>query len=108
MKKVELKDLKPYNPPDHFDMKAFLVHQKTSSGEPKYWMGLSHFLPGGGADMATAPVEIVYFVLEGELTVKTEAEVIKLKKWESLHIMPGESRAVINETGLPASMLVIV
>ncbi|MCM8711241.1 cupin domain-containing protein [Clostridium sp. SYSU_GA19001] len=108
MKKVSIEDLKAYNPPKHFEMRALKVHEKEAGPEPKYWMGMSHFLPGGGAEYGVVPMELVYFVLDGEITVKTKDETFKLKKWESIHIMPGESREVINETNLPATMLVIM
>ncbi|WP_371379422.1 cupin domain-containing protein [Sporomusa aerivorans] len=108
MKKIELKDVKPYTAPKHFDMVGLKLHERESVGDPKYWMGMSHFLPGGGAEWAEVPMELVYFVLAGEITVKTKTEKYVLKKWDSIHIMPGDGRAVINETNLPATMLVIM
>ena len=108
MKKVELKDVKPYVAPKHFNMTALKLHDKENSGDPKYWMGMSHFLPGGGAEFGKVPMELVYFVLEGEITVKNENESFVLKQWDSIHIMPGDEREVINETNKPATMLVIM
>jgi len=35
-------------------------------------VGLSHFLPGGGADESSSEAERVYVVLEGHITVTTE------------------------------------
>lgn len=107
MKKVSVSDLQAYNPPKHFNMTALKIHERLSSGDPKYWMGMSHFLPAGGAEYSESPVELVYFVLDGEITVKTKNETYVLKKWESLHMMPGDGREIINETNLPATMLVI-
>ena len=108
MKKIELKDVKHYVAPKHFNMTALKLHDKESSGDPKYWMGMSHFLPAGGAEYVEVPMEMVYFVLEGEITVKSKTECFVLKKWDSLHIMPGDEREVINETNKPATMLVIM
>lgn len=110
MKKVELKDVKPYNPPKHFDMKAFRLHGKDETGIQKFWMGMSHFLPGGGAeyDYEESPLEKVYFVLEGEVTVKTKDGSVVLKPWDSLYLAPNEGREVLNETNKPATMLVVV
>ena len=73
-------------------------------------MGLSHFLPCGGAKWAyeDSPLEKIYFVLEGEITVKTKTEEIVLRKWDSLFIGPNEGREVVNHTNLPASMLVVI
>jgi len=71
VKKVRLAEAKPYNPPKHFNMTAFRLHGKDETGTQKFWVGLSHFLPGGGAQYDATPTEKVYFVLEGEISVKT-------------------------------------
>ncbi len=108
MKKVELKDVKPYDAPGHFNMTAMRLHGKEETGAQKFWMGLSHFLPQGGAEFASSPMEKIYFVLEGEVTVKTEKEEITLGPWDSVFIGPDEGRSIINKTNKPASMLVII
>lgn len=108
MKKVAVADAQAYEAPKHFDMKALRLHGKTEGGAEKFTVGLSHFLPGGGAEYGISPVEIVYFVLEGEMTVISEGEKYLLGQWDSLHIAPGEGREVVNATNKPASMLVIV
>jgi glyoxylate utilization-related uncharacterized protein len=108
MKKVEIKDVKPYEAAGHFNMTAMRLSGKEETGAQKFWMGLSHFLPGGGADMAASPTEKVYFVLEGEVTIVTADSEITLKPWDSIFIGPDEKRAIVNRTNLPASMLVII
>jgi glyoxylate utilization-related uncharacterized protein len=71
---------------------------------------MSHFLPGGGAEWAYEdnPLEKIYFVLEGEVTVKTKTDEYVLRKYDSLFLGPNEGREVINKTNMPASMLVVV
>ncbi|MBW1997254.1 MAG: cupin domain-containing protein [Deltaproteobacteria bacterium] len=108
MKKVEIKDVKPYDAPGHFNMTALRLHGKEESGAKKFWMGLSHFLPQGGAEFGATDTEKIYFVLEGEVTIKTEKEEIVLKPWDSIYIGPNEGRAIINNTNKPASMLVVI
>ena len=110
MKKVELKDVKTYEAPGHFGMTAMRLQGKEETGSSKFWMGLSHFLPGGGAEWAYEdnPLEKIYFVLKGEITVKTKTEEHVLRKWDSLFLGPNEGREVINNTNKPASMLVVV
>jgi glyoxylate utilization-related uncharacterized protein len=110
MKKVELKDVKPYEAPGHFGMTAMRLHGKEETGAKKFWMGLSHFLPGGGAKWAYEdnPLDKVYFVLEGEITVKSKKEEVVLRKWDTLYLAPNEGREVINKTNKPASMLVVI
>ena len=107
MKKVEIKDAKAYQAPKHFNMTAIKLHDKET-GATKMWMGLSHFLPGGGAEFDGAPVERIYFVLDGEVTVKSAKETIILKRWDSVFIGPNEERELINHTNFPASILVTV
>lgn len=110
MKKRSLVDVKPYVAPGHFDMVALKLHGVEESGATKFWMGMSHFLPGGGAEYAyeDSPTEKVYMVLEGEITVKSKTETIVLKKYDSIFIPPFEGREIINETNMPATMLVVV
>ena len=108
MKKVDLKDVQPYEAPKHFKMTALKLHGKEETGAEKFWMGLSHFLPGGGAEYDASPVEKIYFVLKGEVTIETDEEKIVLKAWDSIHIGPNEGRKIINETNNPASMLVVI
>lgn len=110
MKKVELKNVKPYNAPLHFDMKSMKLHGTEETGATKFWMGMSYFLPGGGAEWAyeDSPTEKIYFVLDGEMTVKSKDETIVLKKNDSLFIGPNEGRSMINETNQVATVLVAI
>jgi len=110
MKKVQIKELKPYAAPGHSGMTAMRIHGKEETGATKFWMGLSHFLPGGGAEWAYEdnPMEKVYFVLDGELTVKSKTEAFVLRKGDSLYLGPNEGRKLINATNMPASMLVVI
>lgn len=110
MKKIELKDVKQYEAPKHFKMTAMRLIGKEETGSQKFWMGFSHFLPGGGAEWAYEdnPLEKVYFVLEGEVTVKSNTEEHVLRKWDALYLGPNEGRSVMNNTPLPATMLVII
>jgi glyoxylate utilization-related uncharacterized protein len=110
VKKVQIKDVKPYAAPGHFGMTAMRLQGKEESGATRFWMGLSHFLPGGGAEWAYEdnPLEKVYFVLEGEITVKSKTETFVLQKGDSLFLGPNEGRELINATNMPASMLVVI
>ena len=107
MKKITVDDAQVYNPPKHNDMRAMRLHNKDVSGCQNFWVGLSHFLPAGGAEKDASPSEKVYFVLAGEITVKTASQTVILKAMDSLYIPPNEEREVINNTRMTASMLVI-
>lgn len=110
MKKVELKDVSPYSAPLHYDMKAMKLHGTEETGTKKFWMGMSHFLPGGGAEWAyeVSPTEKVYFVLEGEIVVKSKTEEFVLRKGDSIFIGPNEGREMINKTNNVATVLVTI
>lgn len=110
MKKRALTDVKPYVAPGHFDMVALKLHGLEESGVSKFWMGMSYFLPGGGAEYAyeDSPTEKIYFVLDGEITVKSKDETFVLRKNDSLFIGPNEGREMINETNQVATVLVVI
>lgn len=73
-------------------------------------MGLSYFLPDGGAEWAyeDSPTEKVYLVLDGEITVKTKTEEVTLGPMDSLYLAPNEGREIINKSNKTVSMLVVV
>ena len=68
MKRVEIKDVKPYDAAGHFNMTAMRLSGEEETGNKKFWMGLSHFLPGAARTWLASPTEKVYFVLEGEIS----------------------------------------
>ena len=108
MKKISLDQVKPYAAPGHFDMKALRLSGKDETGAQKFWVGLSHFLPAGGAEFDASPTEKVYIVLSGQVTVKTEKEEQTLNPLDSVYLAPNEGRSIINNGKVPASMLVII
>jgi glyoxylate utilization-related uncharacterized protein len=110
MKKIRLEDVKPYEAPGHFGMVAMRLSGKEETGADKFWVGLSHFLPGGGAEYGyeDSPTEKVYIVLDGELTIKTKKEEFTLGPMELLYIAPNEGREIINKTNKTVTMLVAI
>jgi glyoxylate utilization-related uncharacterized protein len=108
MKKIDLAQVKPYEAAGHFKMVALRLSGKEETGAVKFWVGMSHFLPGGGAEFGATPAEKYYFVLDGEITVKTQKEEITLGKWDSAYIGPNEGRSILNKTNKPVSMLVVI
>ncbi len=71
-------------------------------------VGMSHFLPGGGAGPDASPPEKVYFVLDGELTVIVDGKETVLKKHDSCVIEPNEKREIINRGNEVCTILVAV
>ena len=112
MIKRELKECTAYNPPKHFGMTAIRLQGTEESGATKFWMGMSHFLPGGGADYdyEDSPTEKIYYVKSGEVTVytKDDKEKIVLRENDSIFIGPNEGRRMINETNEVATCIVVI
>lgn len=105
---TRLADANPYEAPKHFDMRGLRLQGFDASGTEAFWVGLSNFLPGGGAEMDATPLERVYVVVEGEVTVTTETDVTVLRRFDSCRLAAGEARSVENQTNLPALMLVVM
>jgi glyoxylate utilization-related uncharacterized protein len=110
MKKVSLAQVKPYAAAKHFNMTAMRLQGKEETGIQKFWMGLSYFLPGGGAEWAyeDSPTEKVYLVLDGEITVKGKTGEVTLGPMDSLYLAPNEGREIVNKTNKPVTMIVVV
>jgi glyoxylate utilization-related uncharacterized protein len=110
MKKISLSEVKPYAAPGHFNMTAMRLQGKEETGIQKFWVGLSYFLPGGGAEWAYEdnPNEKVYIVLDGEITVKSKAGEIILGPMDSLYLAPNEGREILNKTNKPVTMMVVI
>ena len=71
-------------------------------------VGLSHFLPGGGCERDATPLEKVYVVVEGEVTIVTDQGEVTLHPYDSVYLAPNETRAIENRTNRPASMITIL
>lgn len=101
-------DVKPYDAAKHFNMVGLRLQGFEASPAKNFWVGLSHFLPGGGAEASSSPLERVYVVTAGEVTIVTDTGEVTLKAMDSIHLAPGEKRAIINRGNDIASMLVIM
>jgi glyoxylate utilization-related uncharacterized protein len=99
-------DAKTYDAKKHFGMSAMRLQGQGVSGLEDYWVGFSTFLPGGGAEKASAPTGKVYVVLEGEITVTTADGDTVLGKFDSCYLPPNTERSIINATNNVVQMLV--
>ena len=98
-----------YDAPKHFDMRSLRLQGMDVSPSRFAWVGLSHFLPQGGAEMDASPLEKIYVVLEGEITVElVNGETHTLGPLDSCYIGGGEARAIRNDGNAVASMLVVM
>jgi quercetin dioxygenase-like cupin family protein len=101
-------DAKTYEAPNHRAYSSLRLFGADAGGPKQFLMGLSHFLPGGGAGPDASPPEKVYFVLEGELTVIVDGKETVLKKHDSCFIGPNENREIINRGNKVCSILVAI
>ena len=108
MKITKLEEAVPYEAPGHFDMRGLRLQGWDMSDAANFWVGFSQFLPNGGAEVDASPLEKVYVVLEGEITIIQNGIEHTLKAHDSCHIGPNEEREIINHTNKTVSMLVIM
>lgn len=101
-------DAKPYEAPNHFDMRALRLQGFEPGGPTNFWVGLSHILPGGRAGPDGSPIEKVYVVLSGHVTVTADGEEHVLGPMDSCRIGPNVERKVLNASNEMAMMLVIL
>src|SRR5258706_14567626 len=62
-------EAKTYAAPNHRNYASLRLFGLDAGGPKQFVVGLSHFLPGGGAGPDASPTEKGYVVLTGELTV---------------------------------------
>lgn len=98
-------EARPYQAAEHYDMHCLRLQGKEATNTDAIWIGLSHLLPGGHTSLASAPVEKIYIVVSGEVTVETPTEAVTLRPLDSCRLAPGEARALVNRTNMPASVL---
>ena len=101
-------DAKPYEAPNHRAYSSLRLFGAEAGGPKQFVVGLSHFLPGGGAGPDASPTEKVYFVMSGELTVIVDGKETVLKKHDSCFIGPNEHREIINRGNEVCSILVAI
>jgi mannose-6-phosphate isomerase-like protein (cupin superfamily) len=106
---VRFADAKKYEAPLH-DVTVhsmYLQHKSMGSGE-NFWVAVSYYLPGAKAQMSAAPLERVYVILEGQLTVQFEDETVILNPMDSVYIGPNETREARNDTNRVVTILVVM
>lgn len=108
MQVTRLAEARPYEAPRHFDCRALRLQGWDASDASAFWVGLSHFLPGGGCERDATPLEKVYVVVEGEVTVVTAEGAVTLGSYDSCHLAANEERSIENRTNRPASMIVVM
>jgi len=101
-------DANPYEAPNHRGVVGLRLQGFEPGGPTNQWVGLSQFLPGGGAGPDSTPFEKVYVVLEGEMTVIVDGRETALGRYDSCTIAPGEVREIVNRRNDVCTMLVVI
>jgi quercetin dioxygenase-like cupin family protein len=97
-----------YDAPLHRGVSTWRLQGHEAGPTERFWVGLSCYEPGGGADEAPAQEETVYVVLAGKLTVTSGGEQATLGRHDSVHLPRGQVRSIHNHTGEPAALLVAI
>lgn len=101
-------DAEPYEAPNHRGVVGLRLQGFEAGGPENQWVGLSQFLPGGGAGPDSTPFEKVYVVLDGEMTVTAGGEETVLGRFDSCTVAPGEEREIENRSNHACTMLVVI
>ena len=101
-------DAKPYSAPNHRDVRSLRLQGFEAGGPTHQWVGLSHFLPGGGAGPDSTPIEKVYVILSGQMTVIVNGQETVLGRLDSCTVPAGEVREIVNRGNEICTMLVVM
>ena len=96
MQVKHLSEAKAYEAPNHRAYSSLRLFGLDAGGPKQFTVGLSHFLPGGGAGPDASPPEKIYYVLAGELTVISGDKEAIVRAGDSCYIGPNESREIVN------------
>jgi mannose-6-phosphate isomerase-like protein (cupin superfamily) len=107
MRVTRINDAEPFKPVGHEGVGPVRLQGGDSTPTTDFTVALSHYLPGGAAELAPQVAETVYVILSGELVMNSDGAEETLGALDSVHFTPGTTRTVANRTNLPASMLVI-
>jgi quercetin dioxygenase-like cupin family protein len=108
MEVTRIDDARPYDAPRHFGMSTLRLQGEEATALEAFTVGLSHALPGGGAERGAAAVERTYIVLTGELFVSTDTGSETLRPLDSCYLPAGEERLLENRTNRPTTFLVVM
>lgn len=94
-----------YSPPEHYDMRCLRLQGREAGPSDSVWLGMSQLFPGGHTSMEASPLEKIYFVLDGELTIETPDGETILRSHDSCRIAPNEPRALYNRSSKIVTVL---
>lgn len=106
---VRFEDAMQYSAPLHdVTVHSMFLQHKSTGADANFWVSVSYYLPGAKAEMSASPLERIYIVLDGELTVDFEDETVVLNKMDSVYIGPNETREARNDSNQVVTILVVM
>ena len=102
-----------YFPPNHDGMRCVRLQGHEAGASERVWLGMSTIEPGGHTDLRASDVEKHYVVVQGELTIVAQMphgppEEQVLRAYDSVRIAAHEARQLINRSGAPAMVLLVM
>lgn len=108
MEIVRFSDAPHYTAPDHEDVVARRLQGGQASTTDFALVGHSYFRDGAVVPMGAGSIGKVYVITEGTLVIEQPGGVRHvLQALDSIFIAAGEARAIRNESGAAATMIVI-
>ena len=112
-KGVEGSTVYAYSAAGHYECVPTHLHDVDGGGANdieggKIIMGITYFVPGGSTDFAANPLESIYYILTGEMTLKTEDGETVLHAGDSFHCVGGVAKSVTNTGTEVCQMLVVL
>jgi glyoxylate utilization-related uncharacterized protein len=105
-KGVEGSTIYTYTAPGHNECVPTRLHDPADVDGGKMIQGITYFVPGGGCDYGANPLESIYYILEGQMTLKTEDGETVLHEGDSFHCCGGCPKSVTNNGTTVTKMLV--
>ena len=98
----------PKQAKQHFGQTG-ITKVSQEEGSRRLHVSVSHFFPGGGAEMYASPTERIYFGIAGSLIVRNKnGDEYVVEPGDVLYIPPGEERSIEAAGTEPATMLVVI
>ena len=109
MQVMRFAEARRYDAPKHFDMRSLRLQGLEASSADFAWVGLSHFLPEGGAEMDAGATGKIYVVVDGRGHGQlADGGSHVLRRWTAVSFRRAKRARVRNATNAVASMLVVM
>ena len=107
-KGVEGSTIYTYTAAGHNDCVCTRLHDPADVDGGRLINGITYFIPGGGTDFGANPLESIYYILDGEMTLKTDDGETVLHAGDSFHCCGGCNKSVRNTGTTVTRMLVVL